>query len=417
MPGSLRCTLVRQFRCLIQVKGDYVAKWPYPWRVTPDKSLKAAAGFWSYAHQDDDAERGGVLALARSLAQEYALLTGDEFDLFVDRSSIEWGDLWRTRIAGALVNTTFFLPIVTPRYFRRPECRKELQTFYSQATSLGVSEYLLPILYVPVLDLDEDSPDEAVAIVARTQYVDWTTLRLAGPESAEYRTAVNELASRLVGIASALAARATTSPTGVLASDEPRTLDLLAKVRELWPELVDVVEMDRQAEAQWQGNFRAHDERLHRLQRSGRGGARIPLMMKLGEDSIPLAEKHYELARRFSALAIELDPYIVALFRLSNEGAEEISDLLDELRADISDICERISKLPEDNPRMDEYADQAKAWARVSKLFEESSGFAGEADALVLSWYRRAFGREFPSTPAWMNRIYADYFAQSDGEA
>jgi hypothetical protein len=387
--------------------------------IEPDaSSVISSAGFWSYAHQDDTAERGRILALSESVAEEYALLTGSDFNLFVDRNGIEWGDQWRIRIESALADTTFFLPIITPRYFKREECRRELLTFYSQAESLGVSEYLLPVLYATVPDLAEDSPDKAIAIVARTQYVDWTSLRLSDPESTEYRTAVNLLAARLVTIAEQLATRSATPPTGLIASDEPRTLDLLEEVRLRWPDLVETVEGDREGEAKWRALWSTHLDRIRRLKRSGRRGARAPLVMKLAAECLPLAEMHLDLARKFSALAIELDPLIVSLFRLADEGADEVSDLLHELRSDISDICDRISlSRMEPGRRLSEYAALTREMARVQRLFADSRKFVAEGNLIVLNWFRLAFGDEHPEPPKWAIPFLVSDDLQADGRS
>src|SRR5271155_2595033 len=91
------------------------------------------------------------------------------------------------------------MPILSPRYFRREECRRELFEFASQAASLGVGELICPILYVPVEGLTVDSPDEAFSLVARAQYESWVDLRLCDEHSSEHRRAVNRLANRLAG--------------------------------------------------------------------------------------------------------------------------------------------------------------------------------------------------------------------------
>ena len=61
---------------------------------------------------------------------------------------------------------------------------------------------ILPILYVETPNFSEENSDEAVALIARTQYVDWRSVRFLEPNSRrEYRAAVNVLARRLVEIA------------------------------------------------------------------------------------------------------------------------------------------------------------------------------------------------------------------------
>src|SRR3712207_1805690 len=94
-----------------------------------DQLFDDAAAFWSYAHDDNKFDGDRVLRLAESLKQEYSLLTGGAFNIFVDRTSIAWGEEWRARIDAALTSTTFFIPIISPRYFQRAECRRELLDF------------------------------------------------------------------------------------------------------------------------------------------------------------------------------------------------------------------------------------------------------------------------------------------------
>lgn len=137
------------------------------------------------------------MRLAERLAEEYSLLTGTTFTIFVDRDDIKWGEEWRARIVHALVDTTFFIPVITNRYFDRAECRRELLEFSTKAQSLGVSELVCPILYAPVEGLSSDSQDEAMALVGRTQWENWTRLRLHDEKSEQHRTAVNKMSMRL----------------------------------------------------------------------------------------------------------------------------------------------------------------------------------------------------------------------------
>lgn len=167
-------------------------------------------GFWSYAHADDSAEGGRITQLARNLQEEYSLVTAQEIQLFLDRDDLTWGDNWRKHIDEALAGITFFIPILTPRYFQSEECRRELLTFTQRARRAGLSELLLPILYTDVQGLDSASDDEALAAVAEHQWEDWRTLRLEDSLSPSYRQGVNRLAARLVRISEEVA----TKPVG-----------------------------------------------------------------------------------------------------------------------------------------------------------------------------------------------------------
>ncbi|MCP9488157.1 MAG: toll/interleukin-1 receptor domain-containing protein, partial [Gaiellaceae bacterium MAG52_C11] len=115
-----------------------------------------AQGFWSYVHDDDDGDGGRVKRLASLIKAEYAALTGgDSLELFLDHAEIRWGDEWELRIEEALQATTFFIPVVTPRYFRSEECRKKLLGFAGHAKSLGLEELVLPLYYIEVPDLED----------------------------------------------------------------------------------------------------------------------------------------------------------------------------------------------------------------------------------------------------------------------
>src|SRR5690554_3745103 len=126
----------------------------------------SAVAFWSYARNDDLLDHGRIVRLASLVAMEYHLITGSAIRIFVDRHDLEWGQVWRERIDEALQSTTFFIPIVTPTYFQREECRKELWQFHSSAQALGVSELIMPIVYLRVPDFNEDNANDAIALVA-----------------------------------------------------------------------------------------------------------------------------------------------------------------------------------------------------------------------------------------------------------
>lgn len=165
-------------------------------------------GFWSYVHKDDQADGGRIIQLARDLAAQYEVITGYAINLFLDRDSIDWGDNWRGSIDQGLARTAFFIAVLTPRYFMSSECRRELQAFAGGAERLGVRDLILPVLYVDIPGFgDEANGDEAQRLIRDFQWVDWRQLRFAGRDSVAYRTAVAELAKRLVEANSKVAGR------------------------------------------------------------------------------------------------------------------------------------------------------------------------------------------------------------------
>lgn len=159
----------------------------------------AYGGFWSYVHKDDKADNGRVQELAKDVREQFEMLTGETIELFLDRDALEWGDDWESKIDESLATVAFFIPVMTPRYFESPQCRREVQFFARRAENLGLKELVLPLLYVSVPKLDEDEPnDELVELLKKFQWEDWRDLRFEERSSKEYRQAVSRLAERLV---------------------------------------------------------------------------------------------------------------------------------------------------------------------------------------------------------------------------
>lgn len=297
------------------------------------------AGFWSYTRRDNEQDHSRITRLADRIRDEYSLITGEDLRLFVDRESIEWGDEWRERIDNALQDTTFFIPLVTPRFFQSEECRRELLTFAGHAKSLHVEELLLPILYVDVEGLSPDSGDEAMALVARTQYANWTELRLVEEDSERYRQEVNKLALKLRDVASDVGARAVVIPGEAsrrdtathqhaidddLDDDSPGLLDLVADAQpkmESWTESISAFgpvmdEINRLTE-----------EATLKIQRGDQEGKpynyRIVVSRELASQLVAPAEEMRRLADRYASELAGANPSILAMIRLVEASSDD----------------------------------------------------------------------------------------------
>lgn len=155
--------------------------------------------FWSYVHADDDVDMGRIVQLARDIVGHYEARTGETIDLFLDRDDIQWGNAWREKIDASLANVVYFVPVITPRYFRRVECRRELQFFANRTQQLGIRDLILPILYIDVPELQHENPNDVlVKLVQDIQWKPWTEWRFTDRDSAAYRSAVDDVARELV---------------------------------------------------------------------------------------------------------------------------------------------------------------------------------------------------------------------------
>ena len=156
-------------------------------------------GFFSYVHDDDENDGGRIVQLGRDIVSELKAISGDdELELFLDRENLHIGDHWRPKVDDALSNVSFFIPILTPRFFRRAECRRELQFFMDQAKLLGISEIIMPVLYIDTPELhDSTSSDSLIKLLQGVQWESWTEVRAEGRSSSTYRKGIERLGQEL----------------------------------------------------------------------------------------------------------------------------------------------------------------------------------------------------------------------------
>jgi hypothetical protein len=351
--------------------------------------LGSYEAFWSYAHEDNDRQGGRVLALAEAIMDEFAVTTGDDLKLFLDRTSVEWGDLWRERIEHALGEAPFFIAIVTPKYVRSVECRNELLAFSREAQSRGVGKLLLPILYIDVKDLNEESDDEVLAIIARTQYVDWRELRLRDKTDPAVLNAVAALAARMEKLRdeanATIQRRESRDDTEIFDSLN----DIVGVINEKLDKWMESVEFDHTARRVWSTTVDDRMERIQRLERSRqRGGPVLAVLKKLGLDLLPISVDRLEKAKNYSRLTIDLDPLVTAAIRYVSEHRDLLS-MLDPLSDGVQEAILNIEPVEGDDYHYSlpqSSIQYSRSLAEAQKNIKLSHVYAGEANQIVVQW-------------------------------
>jgi hypothetical protein len=178
--------------------------------------------FLSYARADD-VVMDFVDPFTESLRQYAYADRGRSLEIFLDRTSIGWGDLAQPAIRASVRSATVFLPILTRRYFDRPYCREELFIFYNQAFVDGVRGLLLPVVLLGADFLTEDNQDLAVQLVVERQHRSVREAWIEGPSSPAWRRTMLSLASDLVDRVEAAERRLLTEPP-------PPDVDLAAEL-------------------------------------------------------------------------------------------------------------------------------------------------------------------------------------------
>lgn len=304
--------------------------------------MNGRSGFWSYVRDDDADEGGRISELAGLFSRRVRLLTGQSFPIFLDHESIGWGDDWESRIDEALIATTFFVPILTPSYFRSESCRKELLRFSSTATALGLEELILPIYYVAIPELESPPPsgDDLIDLVRRYQWVDWRDTALEDRESSAHRKQVDALAQQLLRRAAAADAKpAVSASAGSQArehgaghpereaaneDEEPGVLEVLAEGEQALPRLSQLMEAYLPIMKEMSSAANEGTQRLKQSDGLGKGfGGRLLVGKWLANKWANPAEQLEKLAAGFLEELLKIDPMIVTIFQLARAAIDD----------------------------------------------------------------------------------------------
>lgn len=319
-------------------------------------------GFWSYVHADDQADGERVSRLARDVVDQFQMLTGETISLFLDKDSLSWGDDWHEKIDSSLSSIAFFIPVMTPRYFMSPQCRRELQFFARRAGELGIKELILPLLYVDVSALHDDGiDDELIKLVRTFQWEDWRELRFSDIASEAYRRGISRLAARLVDANQQAEKTAHMLPTPVEesledGSDElPGSIDILANYEEMLhkiPETLSAITSDMQQIGQI---MRDSTSDIERANKQGKGfSARLIVARQT---------------------ATKLSEPTERIWSLSNEFASQIHDVDAGIRIIVERAPAEIKDNPESKMHFCNFFESVRKMSNASKEAIESTQF------------------------------------------
>ncbi|KHL00945.1 toll/interleukin-1 receptor domain-containing protein [Sinomonas humi] len=153
--------------------------------------------FISYTRADNDQFHQVVDRLKSDLEGRFAAATGRSLKIFLDRESIGWGEDWRAKIRGSIESATFFIPIVTMRYFLSEPCREELLAFYENAKQLGVTELILPAILTGASKISAEDPREEVQIIEKLNFRNIENEWLEGYDSPAWKKMIHRMVADL----------------------------------------------------------------------------------------------------------------------------------------------------------------------------------------------------------------------------
>ncbi len=294
---------------------------------------------------------------------------GPSLTFFRDGAKLKLGDKWRSKIQEALESTTFFIPIVTPRYFASEECRNELLGFAEQAEELGLEALIMPLYFVEVPAIENgDGDDPLVRLIDERQREDWRTLRLLDATTQPYRTAVNRLAMRLQDVSreqeasspkkrpsadqdeeegpapphDSAASQPTEHPvpaTAAAVDSEMGMLELLAEGEATFPRLVETLNSIGEEIQAVGGLATAATTEIHESDAKGGGfKGRLSVTNRLAQQLKGPSTRLEQLSSQYVADLLILDPAMRKLIALAGEQSGESPDDVDEFLSSVQEM-------------------------------------------------------------------------------
>jgi hypothetical protein len=163
-------------------------------------ATKPPDAFLSYTRSDDQHDRGAISKFRLRLASAVRAVTGEAFEIFQDIDGLGLGERWLDKLDEMLDQARFFIPILTPSYFKSEACRDELQKFLDAEKRRRRNDLVLPIYYIqcPVLEeADLREADHLARIVSERQRWDWRDLRLRSFHNRNVQLAIEGLAREI----------------------------------------------------------------------------------------------------------------------------------------------------------------------------------------------------------------------------
>src|SRR5580700_3197000 len=113
--------------------------------------MRHFTAFFSYAHDDGDADPRLVEALTKGLESRVNVrLVNDRFGIWRDAKGLRAADKWDEKIREIIANADIFIALLTPRWIGSNYCREEFKLFEETENARSIDDYtagyIAPIL-------------------------------------------------------------------------------------------------------------------------------------------------------------------------------------------------------------------------------------------------------------------------------
>lgn len=130
-------------------------------------------GFFAYARADDESGKEILSEIRARLEDLVGKHLGESVKIFQDKPQIKKGEDWREILDRKLNAAGVFIPMLSPRFFKSPECRSELSRYKKMMEQGGRQRYIYPVIWLRGRYLESKNKDNLVEFALSRQVVDW----------------------------------------------------------------------------------------------------------------------------------------------------------------------------------------------------------------------------------------------------
>lgn len=154
----------------------------------------------SYARADDQNHNVFFSRFRERLSSEVRAQTGKDFQIFQDTEDIRWGQYFQERVEDTIQALTFFIPIITPNFFKSEYCRDELRRFLRREEALQRIDLILPVYYLDselLEDRSQTTSDVLAQTIAMRERLDWRNQSVDTLDSVEAQQMLERMATQI----------------------------------------------------------------------------------------------------------------------------------------------------------------------------------------------------------------------------
>lgn len=357
--------------------------------------------FLSYARLDDENDDGRISDIKKLLAKEVATQLGEpSFSIFQDIEDIAIGMRWQQVLDDNLDGTAMLIGFMSPRFFKRPACRSELERFLAKEQQTGRQDLFIPVQYLAIPEAIWGSDPLAEAVRQRQMFF-LDDLRFTDLNDMTVRARISELATAIVEALHRTTLQSADSSLIAPDScddedDAPGLVELLAAMEDAMPFLSESIIAVGEELAEIGDTMRRETALLNETDGGGTGRQKLVSAIRIAEGLKAPVDRIEQAVDIYTEELERVDVGIGALFAAVKSREQGDADRQDAIEAIAGSGWESITGIPANIDQFREFREtlqplmqQSSTLRKPLRRLDAAVRCIEESAAVWRSWIER----------------------------